>query len=98
MIIGIWIIVIICIVIIFGEIRYHFVDTKETLRENKAVSKDWKDNIDTDMDKLSMEHTDNEFVSSRVLAMRGSWRLAQNQVMDTKNFSVSSSKEYSKML
>lgn len=98
MIIGIWIIMVICIVVVLGEIKYRYFDTKETLRENKAVSKDWKDNVDTDLDKFSMEHTNDEFVSSQVLAMRGSWRLAQNHVMGGQTFRVLRSEEYSKML
>lgn len=98
MIIGIWILTVACIVIVFGEIKYRFFDKKEVLRENKAVSKDWKDNIDTDMDKLSMEHTNDELVSSQVLAMRGSWRLAQNQVMGARTFSMLRAEEYTRRL
>lgn len=98
MIIGIWVLIVTCIVIIMGEIKYRCFDRKEVLRGNKVVSKDWKDNVDTDMDKLSMEHTNDEFVSSQVLAMRGSWRLAQNQVMSTQAFSVLRTEEYAKRL
>ncbi len=98
MIIGIWGLIVVCIIIIMGEIKYRCFDRKEVLRENKIVSKDWKDNVDSDMDKLSIEHTNDEFVSSQVLAMRGSWRLAQNQVMGTQAFSLLRTEEYVKML
>lgn len=98
MIIGIWILVVTCLVITIGEIKYRCFDKKEVLRENKAVSKEWKDNVDTDMDKFMMEHTNDEFVSSKALAMRGSWRLAQNQIMGAQTFSVLRTDEYAKML
>lgn len=98
MIIGIWVLIVTCMVIIMGEIKYRCFDKKEVSRENKVVSKDWKDNVDTDMDKLSMEQTNDEFVSSQILAMRGSWRLAQNQVMGKSTFSVLRTEEYEKML
>ena len=98
MVVGIWVTMIICIVVVLGEIKYRCFEKKRLLKDNTAVSKDWKDNVDTDMDKLSMEYTDDEFVSSQALAMRGSWRLAQNQVMGGKAFSVLRAEEYAKML
>ena len=98
MVIGIWIAVIVCIIIIFGEIKYRCFDKKDVLRESNIVSRDWKDNVDADMDKLTMEDTNDEFVSSQTLAMRGSWRLAQNQVMGKQTFSSLRTEEYAKML
>lgn len=98
MIIGIWVVTIICIIIVLGEIKYRYFDKKNVIRESKAISKDWTDNIDTDMDKLSMEHTNGEFVASQTLAMRGSWRLAQNQVMGKQTFHMLLADEYSKKL
>lgn len=98
MIIGIWIIVCTCVVVILGEIKYRYVDQREKVRESKAVSKDWKDNMDADLDRLFIEHPNNEFVSSQALAMRGSWRLAQNQVMEREIFSVLCEEEYAKKL
>lgn len=81
-----------------GELKYRFFDKKEFLRKDEILSKDWTDVVDTDMDKLSMEHTDDEFASSQVLAMRGSWRLAQNKVMSSQSFSTLRKEEYAKML
>ena len=98
MIIGIWILMVIFLVIVFGEIKYHYFDKSKNLKENKIVCRDWEDHVDTDMDKLSMEQTDDEFVSTHALAMRGSWRLAQNQVMGRKSFHMLRSQEYNKML
>lgn len=98
MIIGIWILTITFIVIVLGEAKYRFFDKKEVTIGNKEVSKDWKENMDTDLDELSMEHANGEFVPSRSLAMRGSWRLAQNQVMEIRTFDTIRAEEYSKML
>lgn len=98
MVIGIWIIICICVVLILGEIKYRYLDQREKDKESKATSKDWKDNMDADLDRLFIECPNNEFVSSQVLAMRGSWRLAQNQVMERETFSVLREKEYIKKL
>ena len=98
MVIGIWIAVIVCIILILGEIKYRCFDKKDVLRESNIVFRDWKDNVDADMDKLTMEDTNDEFVSSQTLAMRGSWRLAQNQVMGKQAFSSLRTEEYAKML
>lgn len=98
MIIGIWMIITTCIVIIVGEIKYRCFDKKEVIIENTKVSKDWRDNMDTDMSKLSMEYANGEFISSQSLAMRGSWRLAQNQVIGIQTFDVMREEEYGKML
>lgn len=98
MIIGIWILAITCLVIVLGEIKYRYFDKREVIIENKEVSKDWKDNIDTDIDELFMEHANGDFVSSRSLAMRGSWRLAQNQVIGIQTFEAMRAEEYGKML
>ena len=98
MIIGVWLAVIICSVIVIGEIKYCCFDKKEIERGNKSFSRDWTEDVDADMDELSMEHIDNDFVSSRTLAMRGSWRLAQNQVMGVKTFNQLRQEEFSKKL
>lgn len=97
MVIGIWIIICICVVVILGEVKYRY-DQREKVRESKVASKDWHDNVDADLHGLLIEHPNNEFVSSQVLAMRGSWRLAQNQVMEKEIFSILREDEYSKKL
>ncbi len=98
MIIGIWIVIMISAVIVAGEIKYRFFDKKEVVLEHKKISKDWEDNIDTDLDGLSMEYANGEFVSSQSLAMRGSWRLAQDQVMGNQTFDKMRTEEYGRML
>ena len=98
MIIGVWLVVIICSIVIIGEIKYRYFDKKEIERSDKSFSRKWTESVDVDMDELSMEHIDNDFVPSQVLAMRGSWRLAQNQVMGVKTFNQLRQEEYSKKL
>lgn len=98
MVIGVWLVTIICFVIIIGEIKYRYFDKKETARSEKAFSRQWMESVDIDMDQLSMEYVENGFVSSQALAMRGSWRLAQNQVMGAKTFNQLRQEEYSKKL
>ena len=98
MMIGIWILTVISIIIVFGEIKYRFFEKREIITGNKEVFKDWKENMDKDLDELSMEHASGKFVSSRSLAMRGSWRVAQNQVMEIPMFDAIKAEEYRKML
>lgn len=98
MIIGIWVTICICVVLILGEVKYRCSDQREKVKESKMTSKDWKDNMDADLDRLFIERPNNEFVSSQALAMRGSWRLAQNQVMERETFSVLREEEYTKKL
>ena len=98
MIIGVWLATIICSAIIIGEIKYRYFDKKEMEKEIKSFRKEWTESVDIDMDGLSMEQTDGDFVSSRVLAMRGSWRLAQNQVMGIKTFIRLRQEEYTRKL
>ena len=98
MIIGVWLITIICAVIIAGEIKYRCFDKKDLLKDNTAFNKKWTESIDTDTDELSMESVGEDFVNSQALAMRGSWRLAQNQVMGMKTFVQLRQEEYSKKL
>ena len=98
MIIGIWLIAIVCSIVIIGEIKYRYFDKKEIERGDKSFSRKWTESGDVDMDELSMEYIDNDFVASQALAMRGSWRLAQSQVMGVKTFSQLRQEEYSKKL
>lgn len=98
MVIAIWAILMLVMIIICGELRYRFLDRKETLIKNKYMSRTWRENVNIDINRLSMEQTEDDFVSSRVLAMRGSWRLAQNQVMGLKSFNDLKREEYKKKL
>ena len=98
MIIGVWLVVIICFIVIIGEIKYRYFDKKEIKRSDRSFSRKWTESVDIDMDELSAEHIDNDFVPLQVLAMRGSWRLAQNQMMEVKTFSRLRQNEYSRKL
>lgn len=98
MMVGIWFVIIISIVVMSGEIKYLFFDKKESIRENMAVSRDWKDNIDTDVGMLSIEYLEDGVIPSQTLTMRSSWRLAQSQTMGEETFSKLREQEYAKML
>ena len=98
MIIGIWVIAIVSFIIIGGEMRYRYSLKFKKSNMNKVLRNDWKDNIDTDLERLSTEHSKGDFVSLRVLAMRGSWRLAQEQVLGLSSFEELKHTEYGKML
>lgn len=98
MIIGIWIVLIITIVIIGGELRYRC-SLKEKQRDMSNVGREgWKNNIDVDLERLSTERLKGDYVPSKVLAMRGSWRLAQEQVLELSSFEELKCIEYGKML
>lgn len=43
-IIGAWVVGIICMTVILGEIKYHYFDQKEKISAQKAVAKDRTDN------------------------------------------------------
>lgn len=60
MIIGIWIVMVISIVVVLREIKYRYFDKRKNLKESRLVFGDWKERVDTDMDGLSMEHTNKE--------------------------------------
>jgi hypothetical protein len=98
MVIGVWFLIVLSTIIIFGEMKYRYFDKQKGARKDYIASDNWKDSVDIDMDELSMEHTSNEFVYSQSLAMRGSWRLAQERVMGAQSFRMLSTEEYAKML
>lgn len=98
MIIVIWIIAIMGLALIIGEIKYRFEYRKGGSVNQNIFMRSWNDSIDRDIDALLMEQLDDDFVSSKVLSMRGSWRLAHNQVMDAKLFESMLIDEYSRKL
>lgn len=97
MIILIWFICLIIIIILFGEIRFHQLKKR---KKNSAVfiTKEWSDNIDRDIDILDVEASTSSIVPTTTLAMRGSWRLAQDLVMKKSDFAELSACEYNKIL
>lgn len=98
MIIGIWIIVIIGFVILGGELRYRYFLKHKQLNMNNILKNDWEENIDVDIERISTEHLKGDYVSSKVLAMRGSWRLAQERVLELSSFEELRHIEYRKKL
>ena len=71
-----------------------------TRKKNREVfiAKEWSDNIDRDIDILDVETSTSSIVPTTTLAMRGSWRLAQDLVMDKSDFAELSEYEYNKVL
>lgn len=98
MIIVVWIVIVVCIAAVMGEVKYRCFDDRKKYAAYEMVSMDWEDHINHDMDSLSVEDSDDQFVRLQVLAMRGSWRLAKNQVMSRQMFHILRAQEYAKML
>lgn len=97
-IIILWVISMITLIIIMGEVRYRRSYIEQTSHKNVTISNSWKDDIDNNIEQLNIERLDSDFVSRNTLAMRGSWRLAQNQVIDNKTLSALLEEEYSQRL
>lgn len=98
MIIGIWIATLFVIIVIVGEIKYRLTDRKGMTTIKQALNRAWMESVDIDIDKLSIEQVPFDSVSMQKLAMRGSWRVAQNQVMGQEHFEMLCKEEYAKKL
>lgn len=98
MIIGIWLLTIICLAVCIGELRYRYLKNCKKNQKKNIFNKEWEESIDIEVPKLSMEQANSGFVSSVSLSRRGSWRIAQNQVMGLETFEKLRAIEYSKML
>ncbi|MGN1158021.1 MAG: hypothetical protein ACI4TK_17745 [Agathobacter sp.] len=94
MIILFWIISVLIISVLIGEIRFHQL---KNINKKFNIEK-WTDSIDKDIDGLSIESFGTEIVSTKKIAMRGSWRLAQDLVMNVSDFTELKECEYSKSL
>lgn len=97
MIVVIWLVSIIFLSIIIGEIKYQYSKINYVNDFNFSIQ-DWEQNIDTEIKNLSIEYLNDNFVSSKKISMRGSWRLAQDKVMGMEYFSRLKQEEYSKKL
>lgn len=97
MIILFWIIGILVIACLIGEIRFRQLRVLRSTNKRFNIGK-WTDSIDKDMDVLDIEFNETEFVPTTKLAMRGSWRLAQDSIMSTSDFAEIRDCEYSKCL
>ena len=97
MIILFWLIGILFMAVLIGE--YRFRQLKASKNTNKSFHNEkWTDSIDKDMGSLDIEGFEKEFVPITKLAMRGSWRLAQDLVMSAADFRELRECEYSKKL
>lgn len=97
MIIIIWIVVMLMLIIGVGEMKFR-TSHKKRIDCKAHTEKSWIDDIDNNIEQLSIEQLEREFVPLTVLAMRGSWHLAQNQTIDTIKFSVLLEEEYCQKL
>lgn len=94
----IWILSVISISLVLGELYYRYLKRKKDENNKKLnnVSSSVENSIDVPMDKLAVEST--EIVSRIKLQMRGSWRLAKDKVLLMRSFEQSKDNEYRKML
>lgn len=97
MIVFFWAISILFIGILISEIRLRRLRALKKSNRN-FWKKKWTDSIDTDIDVLNIESVKTDFVPTTKIAMRGSWRLAQDMVMDSSDFIELRECEYSKSL
>lgn len=97
MIVFFWAISILFIGILISEIRLRRLRALKKSNRN-FWKKKWTDSIDTDIDVLNIESVKTDFVPTTKITMRGSWRLAQDMVMDSSDFIELRECEYSKSL
>lgn len=97
MIILFWFVGVIMTACLIGEIRFRQLRASRNTNKRFNIGK-WTDSIDKDMDVLDIESIETEFVPTTKLAMRGSWRLAQDSVMNVSDFAELRECEYSKCL
>lgn len=97
MIVLIWFIAVLIIIVLFGELRFHQL---KTVRKNSKlfITEEWSDSIDRDIDILDVEMPASSTIATTTLAMRGSWRLAQDLVINKTDFMELSACEYNKVL
>lgn len=98
MVVVIWCLGIISLGIIIGEIKYRYSEKDALIKKNTSISKGWEEDVDRDIDDLSIEYTSNNKVQHQILAMRGSWRIAQKQIMESQSFYTILDREYRKKL
>lgn len=97
MIIVFWFLGVLIMAVLIGEIRFQRL--RVLRKSNKKINLDkWTDSIDKDMDVLSLESYETELVPTTKLAMRGSWRIAQDMIMNVSDFAELREREYSKSL
>lgn len=98
MIILFWIACILIISVLIGEIRFRQLKIMKKSVNKKFNIEKWTDSIDKDIDMLEIESSGIDLVPTTKLAMRGSWRLAQDLVMSMSDFAELRECEYNKSL
>lgn len=97
----IWGICIIVFGILLGEYQYkNLHKNRVSRRENieRTAGKEWKDSVDYDIELLELETVSYDMIPHHMIERRGSWRIAQNQMIDLRKFQEERNIEYSKML
>lgn len=94
----IWLTTLVTLAIFIGECSYRSTQKNKKVRKQKIKELDLVEDIDMDFTELSIEQTEDGFVSLVTLSRRGSWRIAQNQVMGKISFEKLRDIEYSKSL
>lgn len=98
MIILVWIISVISMIMVFGELRYRYIKNDKGNNKIFQSSTEWTDSIDKDIDSLSIEMPESIMIPTASIAKRGSWRLAQDMVMGVQEFVEMKEAEYCKYL
>lgn len=98
-VIAIWLVALVILAVIFGEYSYRCLEKNKNLKKQRIdVLNIEQEDIDVELNELSIEMTENDFVSMQALSRRGSWRMAQNKVMGEAAFKKLCDIEYNKSL
>ncbi len=98
MIIIFWLTILFAVIVVAGELTYRYFNLHKEYKMHCSIPQRYEDAIDMDMDSLIIESVPDELIPTQRLAMRGSWRLAQNQIMNNTTFSMLKKDEYNKFL
>lgn len=93
-----WIVSVISIILVFGELRYRYIKNGKGNNKIFQSSIEWTDSIDKDIDSLNIEMPASIMIPTTSIAKRGSWRLAQDMVMGVQDFVEMKEAEYDKYL
>lgn len=97
MIILVWMVSILVIACVIGEVRFRQLRVLRSMKKSFNIQ-DWRNDIDENIDSLAIESTETEFIPTTKLEVRGSWRLAQDSMMDIIDFEEIKKNEYNKFL
>lgn len=83
--------------LIIGGLRLVYLKRSKSARYHHLFSS-WDKDVDVAIGALKVESPDFDFVDSRILARRGSWRLAQNRTLSYSQFERMLAEEFEKKL